>query len=283
LSHLPLRGLKILNLASNLPGPLVACRLQALGGEVVKAEPPGGDPLAFHIPAWYEVLVRRQKIVSLDLKTESGRSGFNDLLAASDLLLTANRPAALRRLGLDWESLRARFPGLCYIAIIGYPSPHENRPGHDLTYQAELGLVDPPHLPRALLADMVGAEQVVSAALGLLLARERGAGGGYMEVPLSGAVEYLAQSLSYGLTVPGGYLGGGLARYNLYQAQDGWVALAALEPHFWDNFCKLLNLSPDDPSVEDLARIFKTRSASDWQTWGSENDLPLVAVVEPLH
>ena len=69
-------------------------------------------------------------------------------------------PSALARLGLEWGSLHARFPRLCYVAIVGYLPPHENVPGHDLTYQAAYGMLTPPHLPRVLVADMAGAHEL---------------------------------------------------------------------------------------------------------------------------
>ncbi len=135
-------------LAVNLPGPTAAARLAQLGATVVKVEPPAGDPLAHARPRWYEELHRGQTVLTLDLKADAGRAQLDHWLgpARSDLLLTAMRPAALQRLGLAWPALHARRPRLCHAAIVGHPAPQEDLPGHDLTYQAQAGLVE--HLRR---------------------------------------------------------------------------------------------------------------------------------------
>lgn len=273
---LPLVGFSVLALVANIPGPMAAARLQQLGAKVVKVEAPAGDPLSLSCPAWYTTLCRDMAVVNLDLKTSPGRDILHHHLSHSDLLLTTIRPAGLQRLGLDWPTLHARYPRLCQVAIVGYPSPNENVAGHDLTYQATLGLIDPPHLPRTLIADLAGAEQAISAVLALLLARERGQGSGYAEVALSEAAQTFAAPLHYGLTAPGGLLGGGLPLYQLYPAQDGWLALAALEPHFAHRLQEKLNLNELTPAG--LTAIFSSRPAGEWQQWAIENDLPLCAV-----
>jgi crotonobetainyl-CoA:carnitine CoA-transferase CaiB-like acyl-CoA transferase len=193
-----------------------------------------------------------------------------------DLLLTASRPAALGRLGLSWPELRARFPRLCQVAIVGHPPPDEDAPGHDLTYQARFGTLSPPEMPPVLVADLAGAERAVSAALSLLFARERGQGAGYEQVALSEAARSFAEPLRQGLAAPGGVLGGGFAGYGLYRAREGHVALAALEPHFWKRLLEELGIEGDDR--RDLERIFETRTAERWEEWAAERDLPLAAV-----
>src|SRR5438094_137949 len=144
----PAEGVRVLSLAVNLPGPVAVAQLRRLGAAVVKIEPPAGDPLARARPQWYELLHRGQTVLSLDLKANDGRKQLGHWLGQSDLLVTATRTAALRRLGLDWASLHARDPRLCQVAIVGYPPPNQDVPGHDLTYQARAGLVEPPRLPR---------------------------------------------------------------------------------------------------------------------------------------
>jgi crotonobetainyl-CoA:carnitine CoA-transferase CaiB-like acyl-CoA transferase len=272
----PLRGIRILTLALNLPGPMAIASLQQLGATVVKVEPPDGDPLAHVKPHWYRALHEGQEILCLNLKDTADRARLEERLQAADLLVTAARPAALRRLGLAREELHARCPSLCQVAIVGYPPPEEGVPGHDLTYQARLGLVEPPNLPRILIADLAGAQQTVQAALALLLARARGQGGHAAWVSLARAAEWFAEPLRQRLTGPGELLGGGFAGYHLYRAQEGWVALAALEPHFWHKLLTELGLAAGDR--QQLQEVFLTRTAREWESWGSERDLPLVAV-----
>jgi crotonobetainyl-CoA:carnitine CoA-transferase CaiB-like acyl-CoA transferase len=274
--HPPLGGTRVLTLAVNLPGPVAAFRLTAMGASVVKVEPPDGDPLARICPGYYEDLSAGQEVVRLDLKDPQERASLDERLEGADLLLTASRPAALGRLGLSWPELHASFPRLCQIAIVGHPSPDEDRPGHDLTYQARFGTLSPPELPPVLVADLAGAERAVSAALSLLLARERGQGAGYEQVALSEAARSFAEPLRWGLTRSGGVLGGGFPGYGLYRAREGYVALAALEPHFWERLLQEFGVSGDDR--RDLERIFETETAEQWEGWAAERDLPLAAV-----
>ena len=276
----PLQGTRLVTLAVNVPGPVAAARLRELGASVVKIEPPAGDPLAGANPEWYRELARGQEVVSLDLKAAEDRARLDEYLEEADLLLSSSRSLVLSRLGLSWEALHERHPGLSQVAIVGYPAPDENVPGHDLTYQASLGLLTPPDLPRTLLADLAGAEKAVSAALALLVERLRGGEGSYAEVSLAEAAEAMSAPLFYGLTVPGGGLGGGAPEYNLYRSRDGWVALAALEPHFRQRVYEELGL--ENPGYQHLASVFLSRSAKEWEVWAAERDLPLAAVSEPL-
>jgi crotonobetainyl-CoA:carnitine CoA-transferase CaiB-like acyl-CoA transferase len=270
----PLAGLKVVNLSLNLPGPAAAQRFCQLGAEVVKVEAPAGDPMEIYHAGWYRDMAAGQTLVTLDLKSESGRAELDRLLGSADLLISASRPAAMKRLGLDWTSLHEKFPQLCQVAIVGYPAPRENEAGHDLTYQASLGLLTPPYMPRTLLADMAGAEMTVSSALTLLLGRERGGEAGYAEVALSEAAASLAEPLRYGCTSPGALLGGGIPEYNLYQTADGWVAVAALEPHFKHRLEETLAISTPDQ----YRTAFFCQSSAYWQEWGQKLDVPIETV-----
>ena len=272
----PLAGIHVATLATNLPGPAAAEQLCRLGAEVVKVEPPGGDPMARHCPSWYRALTSGQTVISLDLKEASGFQKLEGLLPGTDLLLTSSRPAALERLSLGWERIHAKYSRLCQVALVGHAAPNEHIPGHDLTYQAGLGLVDPPQLPRTLMADLASAERMVSTGLALLLARERSGSGRYAQVSIVKVTEQFAQPLRYGLTAPGGLLGGGKPGYQVYRASDGWIAIAALEPHFWQRLQAELKL--EAANYEELGSRFLTRSATEWERWAVERDLPVVAV-----
>jgi alpha-methylacyl-CoA racemase len=274
----PLAGLKIVSLAINLPGPVAAGRLRDLGASVTKIEPPDGDPLARGCADWYQALHEDVTVLRLDLKLAADRERLAPILAESDLLLTSSRLAALGRLGLSWRDLHEQFPRLCQVAIIGHLPPDENQPGHDLTYQATLGLVSPPEMPRALIADLGGAEEAVSTAVSLLLARERGVTAAYAQVSLAQTAARFALPIEYGLTRSSGLLGGGWPGYNLYRATDGWVAVAALEPHCAERLKG--ELAVDSFTCEAVAAAFARRTAAEWETWGAARDLPIVAVRE---
>ncbi|GMA14474.1 CoA transferase [Deinococcus metallilatus] len=267
----PLHGLTVLSLALNLPGPLAAAALRDEGARVMKIEPPGGDPFQHFSPEWYAEVTRGVEVHTLDLKTPEGQARLHTLLPETDLLLTSSRPAALARLGLDGSALDAAYPRLCRVVIVG-DTLDPNAPGHDLTYQAEAGLIDParPVMPRTLVADLLGAREAQAAALALLWGRERGGAERERRVGLAGAASHAALPLRYGLTAPGGLLSGARPFYRLYATADGVIAVAALEGHFADRWLALTG-----PDPEATVRAHPTAS---WLKLAQEQDLPLSEV-----
>jgi alpha-methylacyl-CoA racemase len=274
-----LEGVKIVSLALNVPGPVAAARLTKLGAEVTKVEPLAGDATKIAAPALYESFCQGQTVLRLDLKSLEGRAELDSLLGNADLLLASFRPSALQRMELDWESLHARHPKLCFVGIIGYPAPHQERTGHDLTYQSDLGLVRPPQMPPTLFIDLAGAERAVSMALALLNRSARKGQAGCAWVSLHECARDLAAPLKAGLTTSNGLLGGAYPLYGFYRANDGWIAIAALEPHFAEKLLSELGLKKADR--KELERIFLQRKAASWEKWAAELDLPLAAVRQP--
>jgi len=272
----PLEGLRAVNLAINLPGPTAAARLTEFGAQVTKVEPPTGDPMKYASEEYYGELTAGQEVVALNLKDEADRDRLFELLDDADLFLTSHRTQALEKLGLGWDALHERFPKLCQVAIVGELAPRDNVPGHDLTYQAIEGLLDPPNMPRALIADLGGAERAFSAALGVLLHRERTGETRYVQVALADAAKAFTGPLRRGFTKPGGGLGGGFPGYGIYAAQDGYVAIAALEPHFMQRVEAALELP--NATHEQLADVFATKPKDEWERWADAHDIPLAAV-----
>ncbi|WP_409483777.1 CoA transferase [Arsenicicoccus dermatophilus] len=270
----PLAGVRVVSLAVNVPGPVAAARLLRLGADVVKVEPPRGDPLLGYAPRWYAELRAGQQVQALDLRSAPGAADLAALLDDADLLITAHRTSSLERLGLGWATLQARWPRLCQVAIVGHPAPEDDLAGHDLTYQAVAGTLTPPAMPAVLAADLAGAERAVSEALAALLLRDRTGGGTRREVALAACAGELGAPARHGLTAPGSLLGGGLPGYAVYAAADGHVALAALEPHFWERARELFGA--DDH--EGLAQVLATRPAGEWERLCAERDIPLAQV-----
>lgn len=272
----PLDGLRVIALATNIPGPLAAARFHALGATVVKIEPPHGDALVHASRAWYEAISAGLDILTLDLRDPSSAATLESLFGASDLLITAMRARSLLRAGIAWETLHARHQRLCYVSLTGEAPPDDDRAGHDLTYQARAGTIAPPAMPRALLGDMAAAERVVSEALALLLRRERTGEAGYANVAITQAAADFAQPYRFGLTSEDGPLGGSMPLYRLYAARDGWVALAALEPHFVERVRTMLGVELLD--AETLSDAFRRESAQEWERRAQTHDVPLAAV-----
>jgi crotonobetainyl-CoA:carnitine CoA-transferase CaiB-like acyl-CoA transferase len=271
-----LQGIKIVSLALNAPGPVAAARLTSMGAEVTKVEPPSGDATSNVAPKWYESLCRGQTVLRLDLKDPRGRAQLDSMLEKAELLLASFRPSALQRLGLDWKSLHARHPRLSFVGIIGYLPPLEERTGHDLTYQSDFDLLRPPEMPPTLFVDLAGAERAVSMALALLNKAARTGEAGCAWVSLHECARDLAEPVRAGLTSAGGLLGGGYPLYGFYQARDGWITVAALEPHFAEQLLSELGLKKADRA--ELERIFLQRGAAEWERWAAEKDLPIAAV-----
>ncbi len=276
----PLTGIRIVTIAFNLPGPAAVAQLAGWGAAVVKVEPPTGDPMASHCPDFYRYLCGTQHVVRLDLAQPAGRRQLDDHLDSADVLVTSSLGASLARLGLGWQELHHQFPNLCQVAIVGYPAPQAERPGHDLTYQAGVGLLVPPSMPRTLLADMAGAQTAVSHVLAVLLERSRRGEGVISYVPIAEAVDFFTLPLRYGLTLPGGPLAGAVPYYNIYPTREGWLAVAALEPRFWNRLKTLLSV--DAGTYEEMQALFLTRTAQHWEDWASENHLPIAALRDCL-
>ncbi len=278
----PLSGLRIVSLALNIPGPVALAECRRWGARCRKFEPPAGDPVQSWVPAVYAELHEGIAVQALDLKSSAGLARLHRALGRADVLLTAFRPQALARLGLGWATLKVRHPGLWQVAIQGAAAPSRaDEAGHDLTYQAENGLVAPGQLPRTLVADMAGAEAVLQAVLQAALGRSQGLAPRRLVVGLADAAARMAAPQRWGLTQPTGLLGGAHAGYQVLRARDGWVALAALEPHFGQRLAALaglgerprwLSLATRDAVAAWVAR----HSTADLSEMAALHDLPLV-------
>ena len=146
-------------------------------------------------------------------------------------------------------------------------------PGGAKPGDLKVGLVSPPDLPLTLVADLAGAERAVSSVAALLFARERTGKPGYMEVSLALVARDLAEPLRFGITSRGSLLGGGFPGYALYRASDGWIAVAALEPHFLEALEQ-----ETGTTAEAMARTFAKHPARHWEARGLALDIPMVAV-----
>src|SRR5215204_6482605 len=155
-----LDGVRIVTVAQNVPGPLAAARMRQAGAQVTKIEPPAGDPFLALSPAWHAEMHEGMAIERLDLKDAEGQARLTALLADADVFIASQRPSALARLSLDPDTLRSRAPRSRVLRIVGSVKDPEH-PGHDLTYQAESGLVGDA-TPRTLAADVMASERVRS-------------------------------------------------------------------------------------------------------------------------
>lgn len=286
---LALKGVRLLSLCLNLPGPAALMRCHQMGASCVKLEPPAkgpapiasGDPMRAYNQAAYEMLHQGIRVAEVDLKSDTGQKAVHRELAKSDVLLTSFRPSALKKLGLEWKSLHKLYPRLSQVAIVGAPAQRAEEPGHDLTYLAENDLVCGLDLPATLYADMAGSLAASEAVLQAVLLQKSGRGH-YLEVALSSAANYLALPRQWGLTKAGAAVGGGHAGYRVYRCQDGRVAVAALEAHFAKALCAAAGVQYAniltmlaDTTHERITDYLRGMTRQALEALAAEKDIPL--------
>ena len=277
-----LKGLRLLSLGLNLPGPAALMRCRQMGARCVKLEPPAGDPMQHYSPVAYAQLHEGVSVIQADLKTAAGQQALHRQLAKTDVLLTSFRPSAIEKLGLGWKSLHRLYPALSHVAIVGSPGAGAEIPGHDLTYLVDMGLVPGLELPATLFSDMGGSLMASEAVLQAALRQRTGGKGVRIEVALSSAAEYLALPRHWGLTQPDGFVGGAHAGYGVYACRDGRVAVAALEPHFAAALCTAAGVAMSDtaslqsPATRAaIARFLKKQTRAQLDALALAKDIPL--------
>ena len=290
----PLRGYTVLDLASVGPAARTSRWLADYGATVVKVGPTpkhGGVQITppFHAYAGHRGMQR----VLLDLKAPAGRDAFLRLTTRADVVLESFRPGVVDRLGIGYDAVRAENPRIVYCSTTGFGQhgPYSRWAGHDLDYLAIGGYLDcsgrapdgAPALPGATIADSAaGGMHAVMAILSALLQRTTTGEGTYLDVAVVDGVmslmsllvdEYLATG-----DVPGprhGLLTGRYACYDVYRCRDGkWLAVGAIEPHFFANLCRALGCDgwiehQHDDLVQAEIRTafsaaFATRDRDDW-------------------
>ncbi len=308
-----LTGIRVLDLSQYLPGPFGAQILADLGAEVVKVEPPAGDPMRQVPPldgdglsAFYKLVNAGKTVVRIDLKDAAGKAAFLDLADRADALIESFRPGALARLGLGAEALRARNPRLVHCALSGYgqTGPDALKVGHDINYMAmagglaNSGTAERPVGAHPPTADFASGMLAALSVLAALLRRERSGQGAAIDTSIAETV--LAwQSLA--LTAAGrggeaargeGRLSGGAACYQVYETADGrFVTLGALEAKFWANFCRALGREdwiarhgealPQTELIAAVAEAIAARPLAAWQALLAGVDCCYQAVLEP--
>jgi alpha-methylacyl-CoA racemase len=321
-SHLPLSDVKVLDLTRLLPGGFCTLLLADLGAQVLKVEDPaGGDYIRWSPPyygneepraagtasAYYLALNRNKSSLSVNLKRDEGREVLLRLAEDFDVLVESFRPGVMDRLGTGYEALRERNPGLIYCAISGYgqEAPLRDRSGHDTNYLALAGLLGltgrrggPPIQSGGQIADLGGGG--LMAAVGILVAlheRQRSGEGQFVDVSMTdGALSWLsmvaARYFCDGRVPRRGELelAGGILCYFPYETKDGrWVALGALEPKFWHNWCEGVGRPdlkerqfehPESDAGEEVAAVFKERTRDEWATFAAEHDCCLEPVLD---
>jgi alpha-methylacyl-CoA racemase len=309
-----LSGVRVLDLSQYIPGPYAGLMLADLGAEVVKVEPPGGDPMRAlgprdgdGISPLWKLMNGGKTIVTLDLKSASGTQAFGDLLARADVLIESYRPGAMERLGFGRERLAAINPGLVHAALSGYgqTGPWRLRTGHDLNYMALAGglavsgSAAQPVMAQPPTADFASGLQTALAICGALIGRGRTGKGAFLDLSLAesvlawqSATLTQAQRPGFEPALGANLLNGGAAYYQIYRAADGrFVTLGAIEEKFWRNFCEAVGRAdwiarqgealPQTALTGELAALFATKTAAQWEALLGAVDCCFGAVVPP--
>jgi alpha-methylacyl-CoA racemase len=289
-----LDGVRVLDFSTVGPAARCARTLADYGAEVVKIGAPPRKSGVQIEPVFHAYAGQRgMKRVRLDLKALEGKDAFLRLAASADVVMESFRPGVVDRLGIGWDAVRAVNPRVVYCSTSGFgqSGPAALYAGHDINYLAVGGYLDcsepgpdgKPPIPGATVADSAaGGMHAVIAILAALLRREKTGQGEYLDVSVADGVlslmalyidEHLATGAEPG---PGhGVLTGRYAFYDTYRGSDGkWLSVGAIEPHFWANLCRALDLEKwishqMDDAVQDAIRAdlrerFAARTRDEW-------------------
>jgi crotonobetainyl-CoA:carnitine CoA-transferase CaiB-like acyl-CoA transferase len=257
-----LDGVTVVDFTRQLPGPYASRELLRRGARVVKVEPPEGDPMP---SGWYRSLNDGKEVVVWDARTGSPPAA----LAGADVVIEGFRPGVFERLGLAVPAHAI----LCSITGYGATGARAHDAGHDLNYLGYAGVLHDtaPAVPPVQVADLAaGAQAAVIEILAALLERTRSGRGARIVVSMTHNAHGLAAHRLTGEPVPR-LLTGGAACYRVYETADGrHLTVAALEPKFWRNLCRLLDRDDladraFEPELPELAALFRTRTLADWR------------------
>ena len=301
---LPLAEMRVLDVSQVMAGPFCSMLLGDLGADVIKIEPPktgdqtrgamsfrlkGADSLGFIN------MNRNKRSVVLDLKTDPGRRAFYKLVETADVLVENYRPGAVKRMGIDYDTLKAINPGLIYASISGFgqTGSWSQRPGFDLIAQAMAGVMsitghpgEPPAKSGVPVADIGCSLFALYAILSAYIGRQTTGLGQHIdaslfEAALAFAVWDISEYLGTG-NIPGriGTANRMSAPYQAVRAKDDYFVMGANNDRLWCKLCAVLERPDllDDPRyagiasrlanreslIADLETSFATRSAEDW-------------------
>jgi CoA:oxalate CoA-transferase len=309
-----LSGIRVLDLSQFLPGPMMTMMMADQGAEVLKIEPPAGDPARQQAPfesgqsVWFRNLNRGKRSLTLDLKSADGKARLEALIADADVLVEGFRPGVMARLGFAADDICARHPRLvwCSISAFGQTGALAHHPAHDMAVQALAGFLSvndgpdgTPVVPGVPSADMAAGLTALSAVLMALLARERTGRGDVIDIAMFDNLmpwcAHIAGDAIMGGAAPRSSSQrslGGAALYQVYATADGrHVALGGRELKFARALLEgleRLDLLPfaeadagaQGPLITFLRETFATRTRDEWVAWFADRDVAFAPVLD---
>lgn len=289
----PLHGVRVVEIAGLGPLPFCVMLLADLGATVIRIDRPSAAKMGVGVDTSRSMMHRGRPALTLDLKTEAGRTALRSLVAAADVLVEGMKPGTMEQLGFGPGECRTINPRLIYGRLSGWGRDGDlaAEPGHDINYGAMaglLGLIGPagglPVPPLALGADFPGGFLLALGIVAALRNRDATGTGVVVDQSLVGAAGLMA-AIFRGLAATGRWSGargenvldGGAPYYRVYQTADGGLmAVGALEDKFYDRLLEGIGLTgavPDRrdranwPAIADaFARRFLMRTRDEWAT-----------------
>jgi crotonobetainyl-CoA:carnitine CoA-transferase CaiB-like acyl-CoA transferase len=258
-----LDGMRVLDAGIWRPVPHATQMLADLGAQVLKIEPPGGDPMRT-FPHLFRDVAGHKRSIELNLRTPEGRARALDLVEGADVFCEGWRPGVAARLGLGYDDVRARNPSIIYCSVSGYgqTGPNVERPGHDVNYQALAGALAPrpgeePAIPRVPIADLAAGTIAALCICAAWAKRIQTGEGERIDVAMADVVA------SWSGTSSGNVMRGraeparGSTGYGVFACADGgWITLAVIsENHFWKAVCDGLDLGDELGALGHLERL----------------------------
>jgi crotonobetainyl-CoA:carnitine CoA-transferase CaiB-like acyl-CoA transferase len=316
----PLAGVRVIDLTSVVMGPYATQILGDMGAEVIKVESPEGDVFRQFAPfrhrgmsAAFLNLNRNKRSIVLDLKCDEERETLQQLITTADVFVTTVRPQAMRKLGLDYESLRNTNPRLIYCGAYGFSEdgPYAGRPAFDDIIQAMCGVAaleghnhcDSPDYVKTIFADKTVGFAIAYSVAMALYERERSGHGQAIEVPMFETmvsytlIEHLAGETFY--PPQGGMRYERILSPNRkpYRTKDGHLSLLPYTTAQWVRFFDAVG-RPDmitDPRVTDpptrgkhinelykiVAEVIAQRTTAEWIDLLTDADIPMTPVLSP--
>ena len=302
----PLTDVRVLDLSRLLPGPFCTRIFADMGADVIKIEEPiKGDYARDFVPrrgdfaCWFMEVNRNKKSVALDLKQERDREIFLELAKTADIVVESFRPGVLKKLGVDFETVRQRNPKIVYCSITGYgkQGPLVKQADHDIGYQSLAGLVSlsgegngKPAIPGILAADMQASAMAGMSILAALHHAEKTGEGQEISISLFDTCLALVPGVSatyFGngfVNIRGNnWLSGANPNYNIYKTEDGrYVSVGCLEEKFWINLCNLLERPDLIPVIRneekypwlkrELASVIASKTLNEWMKLAKGSD-----------
>ena len=308
----PLKGIRVLDLTRILAGPYAAMILRDFGAEVIKIEQPGvGDeargigPFKNDFSLYFMSINRGKKSLTLNLKSQLGKDIFVELVNKSDVLLENFRPGAMKKLGLDYETLKTHHPPLLYAACSGFgqTGPYAGRGAYDMIIQGMGGMISitgepnrPPVRVGTSISDITAALFTAIGILSALRHRDKTGEGQFIDVGMldcqvaileNAMVRYLSTG---DVPQPLGRRHPTITPFEAFESADGYVVIAMGNNVLWKKFCEHVN----QPELIDdsrfctnalrtehheelfpiLAEIMRQRSTEQWVTALEEIGVP---------